>query len=159
MNRSPHSRSSIFGRRPSPHRRGFTLMEVLLVLAILGVIAAIVVPNIIGTQEKGNIRAAKLGISKIESAVNLYAIENSGRMPKSMDDLTKPYEKDGKEQEPFLPEVPTDPWGEKYNFQVDPKTGKGAHQKVKMADIWSNGPNGEDDKGENDDVTNFPSGE
>ena len=50
--------------RKNVRRGGFTLTEVLLVLAILGVIAAMVVPNLIGTQKTANIKATKINIRK-----------------------------------------------------------------------------------------------
>ena len=67
---------------PLAHRRtndaGFTLTEVLLVLAILGVIAAMVVPNLLGQQQVANIRATKMNIKGFEDAVSQYAIANDG---------------------------------------------------------------------------------
>lgn len=131
-------------------RRGFTLMEVLLVLAILGVIAAIVVPNLLGSQEKANIKATKLQINEIEKFCGLYALDHNGTLPQSLDLLTQPYENDGVEVKPITGKVPVDAWGNPFNYDA-----AGSHQKIKKPDIWSNGPNGTNDNGEGDDVNNW----
>ena len=57
-------------------RRGFTLLEVLLVLVILGVIAAVVVPGLLGRQEKAMIDATRLSIKGLEHILELYALEH-----------------------------------------------------------------------------------
>ncbi len=135
-------------------RRGFTLIEVLLVLAILGVIAAIVVPNLLGSQDRANVKSAKIQIKTIETDVQKYSIEHSGKLPASLSVLTEPWELDGIEQEPITDSIPKDPWGNEYHYEVG-TNGRGPHQKTKKPDIWSNGPDGQDDGGDNDDVNNW----
>lgn len=74
-----------FARR-RPVRSGFTLIEVLLVLAILGVIAAMVVPNLLGTQDRANIKASSISIKGFEEAVKLYAVDHDGQFPEGNGD-------------------------------------------------------------------------
>ncbi|MBX3439614.1 MAG: prepilin-type N-terminal cleavage/methylation domain-containing protein, partial [Planctomycetaceae bacterium] len=63
-------------------RGGFTLLEVLIVLAILGVIAAMVVPRLLGQQNTANIRATEVSIRSVEQAVKMYAgVNNQGQLP------------------------------------------------------------------------------
>lgn len=142
-------------QRPTERGRrvGFTLMEVLLVLAILGVIGALVVPNLLGSQQKANVNATKNNIKRIEGVLELYAIDHSGQLPASLEELTKSYEVDGVAQQPHLAEIPKDAWGNAFNYKF-PGTHHGDLNSSKP-DIWSNGPNGTDDNGSGDDVVNW----
>ena len=124
-------------------RAGFTLIEVLLVVAILGILAGVVVVNFSGKQEKANINAARASISAIMTAVDVYEVD-TGKFPSGLNALVDndgspnwhgPYIRGG---------VPTDPWGTPFNFQV---TGESTFK------IISAGP----DKamGSADDITSF----
>ena len=64
------------GRRPRMDRRGFTLLEVLLVLAILIAIAAMVVPNIVGRSDEANKDLTRINIAAFEKAAQMYKIDN-----------------------------------------------------------------------------------
>ena len=66
-------------RRPA--RSGFTLMEILIVLAILAVIIGLVLPNLIGSQRQANIKAAKLAVKSVETALETYAVDHDGEFP------------------------------------------------------------------------------
>lgn len=141
-------------RTRSRARGGFTLMEVLLVLAILGVIGALVVPNLLGSQQTANIKAARNDIKRIEAAVGIYAQDHAGTPPTDFSALTEPYEKEGIQNDPVLEAIPKDPWGNEYNYKYD--TNGSGHQKLKTkADIWSSGPDGNNDNGSGDDVNNW----
>lgn len=140
-------------------RLGFTLTEVLLVLAIIGVIAAMVVPNLIGNQQKANISAAKLTIKAMEDAVKNYAIGNGGEFPAGSRDevitiLTTPMQDStGRAVPPQLTEIPKDPWQQVLYYEFpSSKVPNG----VKPA-IWSSGPNKQNEEGGGDDVNNWSS--
>ena len=66
--------------------RGFSLIELLVVIGILAVIAAIVAPNLLGKADDANVNAAKVQIEQISSAIELYRLE-TGRHPEGLQDL------------------------------------------------------------------------
>lgn len=94
-------------------KAGFTLVELLLVVTILGVLASIAVMNLGGTSEEARIRATQSDIATIQGAVSTYEIR-TGKYPSSIDDLAK--EMDG--QKGLLDATAlTDKWGTKYSFK------------------------------------------
>lgn len=135
-------------------RSGFTLLEVLIVLAILGVIAAMVVPNILGQQQKANIDATKINIKGFEDSLKLYATSHDGVFPEGdqtiISTLKQPEQRNGSTIPAVLDEDPKDAWGELLFYEYpSSKTSNG-----KPA-IWSSGPNRKDEQGSGDDVTNW----
>jgi general secretion pathway protein G len=136
-------------------RGGFTLLEVLLVLAILGVIAAIVVPRLLGQQVEANKDAARASIQGLEKALEFYALRHNAKFPEgdinvALQELMSPTDADGKQQEILLTEEPRDPWEQLLNYEYPTtKTMDGSPA------IWSNGPNGTNDEGSDDDITNW----
>jgi general secretion pathway protein G len=138
-------------RSRRPRRRGFTLMEVLLVLAILVILGSFVTVGYIRLQQGANRDAAKSQITMLEDAVALYTL-HVGTAPSPTDglqalrtvptDLANP----AKWQGPYLDkEIPKDPWGGDYQYeQTQDNDGN------PIVRIWSNGPDGA--PGGNDDV-------
>ena len=124
--------------RHSGTNAGFTLIEVLLVVAILGILATIAVVGIGGHMEKANRTATRGNIDVIGKAVELYRI-NFNRMPTSLQDLTQETE----DIEAPLRSVPTDAWGHEFQFK---REGKFKYE------IRSAGPDG--NMGSDDDLTN-----
>lgn len=141
----------------SARRAGFTLTEVLLVLAIIGVIAAMVVPNLIGNQQRANISATRITIKQFEDAVKNYAIGNGGEFPQgSREDVitlltTATQDADGRMVPAQLEKLPKDPWNEVLYYEFpSSKVANGS----KPA-IWSAGPNKQNEDGGGDDVNNW----
>lgn len=136
-------------------RRGFTLIEVLLVLAILGVIAAMVVPQLLGRQKKANVDATRLSITGLEQALDLYAVDHSGEYPttaEGLESLLVQPNGDEKWNGPYLKEsgaVPVDAWGRPLQYEYPGQH----HAQGSKPDISSGGP----DKafGTPDDITNW----
>lgn len=136
-------------------RRGFTLIEVLLVLAILGVIAAMVVPQLLGRQKKANIDAARLSITGLEQALDLYAVDHNGEYPttgEGLESLLVAPNNDEKWNGPYLKDagaIPVDPWGRPLQYEYPGQH----HAQGSKPDISSGGP----DKafGTPDDITNW----
>ncbi len=143
--------------RPRLRRRGFTLTEVLLVLAILGVIAAMVVPQLLGRQKDALVRATKTSIKGMEDACKQYAVDNSAEFPTGSNDdvinlLMNPGQNaDGRSISPYLEQVPKDAWGQ-HLFYEYPNTK--AQNSSKPA-IWSAGPNKQNEDGSGDDINNW----
>lgn len=150
-------------------RRGFTLMELLVVLAILVLLMAMVAPKILGTKKKADINAAKAQIGLLRGALNRYTLDmkefptteqgldalceepsdDSGSSASSEDDSRAERSSDRGDSEkksnwdgPYLDatSVPKDPWDHSYQYEYPPQRGKGD-----FPDIWSYGPDGQDD--------------
>jgi general secretion pathway protein G len=144
--------------RISPRRGGFTLTEVLLVLAILGVIAAMVVPNLLGRQRDAMVKTTKMSIKAFADACELYAVQHDGEFPTGGRDevvalLTAPgADKDGKPISPYLKSLPKDAWDQVLYYEY-PGTSK-SPTLVGPA-VWSSGPDKKSDDGGNDDVCNW----
>lgn len=138
-------------------RGGFTLLEVLLVIAILGAIAAMVVPNLIGRQQESMINTTKLSIDGFEKAVSLYAVQHDGLYPEGDSEtvievlMSNVDEKTGKPCAPFLDTIPLDAWQNPLMYEYPPT---GDRQTVGMKPaIWSMGPDQQD--GTDMDITNW----
>ena len=112
---------------------GFTLIEVLLVVVIIGILAGILVPKISGKLGKAQSSAAPAMISRIESALAEYEMEFFS-LPSTLDELTRM--KDGKG--PFLKASElNDPWGNKFQYAKP-----GSHNRG--YDIWATSPDGKE---------------
>ena len=102
--------------------RGFTLIEVLVVVAILGILAAIVVPRIMDRPDEAKRTAAKVDIAGLVQALKLYRLDN-GTYPTSEQGLvalvqrptTNPVPGNWK-QGGYLERLPKDPWGSDYQY-------------------------------------------
>ncbi|MEX0703287.1 MAG: type II secretion system protein GspG [Planctomycetales bacterium] len=132
-------------------RPGFTLLEVLLVLVILGVIAALVVPRLTGAQEEGNILATKTKLAQVEQSLGFYAGFNNGRPPESLDMLLNPIDKDGRPMAPIEKEYPKDAWGNDIQYMLDTNL-NGTGVAIRL---WSFGPDGVNNQGAPDDINNW----
>jgi general secretion pathway protein G len=82
-------------------RRGFTLIEIMIVVAIIGTLSAVAVPNYLKYREKGKIALALTDIRIIEKTISIYAIDTGG-FPDSLNDLSI--------------SNPIDPWGNPYRY-------------------------------------------
>lgn len=119
---------------------GFTLIEIMVVVAILGILAALVVPKIMGRPDEARIVAAKQDIAAIRQALNLYRLDNQ-RYPSTEQGLLALVEKPATTPVPpnwkpggYLERLPKDPWGAPYQY-LNP----GLHGEV---DIYSLGADG-----------------
>lgn len=106
--------------RRSAH--GFTLIEIMVVVAILGILAALVVPKIMGRPDEARIVAAKQDIAAIRQALNLYRLDNT-RYPTTEQGLQALVERPAAGPIPgnwkpggYLERLPKDPWGAPYQY-------------------------------------------
>jgi general secretion pathway protein G len=138
----------------APGREGFTLIELMVVIVILGVLAGLVLPRFMGRTEEAKRTKAKLQIENLESALKLYKLDN-GSYPSTqqgMDALVKlptvgtipkSWREGGYLEKP---QVPLDPWGRQYVY-LSPG------MKNRDFDLKSLGADGEEGgEGENADV-------
>jgi len=104
--------------------RGFTLIEIMVVISILGILAALIVPRVVGRTDDARIGAAKQDIASIMQALKLYRLDN-GRYPTTEQGLRALIERPGTEPQPanwkqggYLERssVPKDPWGKEYQY-------------------------------------------
>jgi len=126
---------------------GFTLVEMLLVVTIIGILAALVIPKIAGTSDKARITAAMADIKGgIKTALDRYEVEN-GVYPKTLQDLvTRP--NDAKNWSgPYLDAIPQDPWGQPYVYVYPGRNNTSGY------DLYSIGRDGQD--GTADDIGNW----
>lgn len=138
-------------RQDSRRREGFTLVEMLLVLVILAVLAAVVVPRFAGRSKQARVAAAEAGISTLETALDSFEIDN-GYYPKSgdLEALVEQPNNTPQWKGPYIKRgVPQDPWGNEYLYEYP-----GRHN-VNGYDLSSFGPDGR--SGGDDDVVNWQS--
>jgi general secretion pathway protein G len=138
--------------RHSRAEAGFSLIELLVVLAILGLLIGLVAPPIIHYFGRAKTDVAKVQINELESALDLYRLD-LGRYPTQSEGLQALVEKPAgldRWQGPYLKltKVPLDPWGHAYRYRIPGEHGE--------YDLYSLGaddaPGG---TGENQDVTNW----
>ena len=98
-------------------RKGFTLVELMLVVIIIGVLVAMVAPRLAGRSEQAKIAAARADINaNLASALDLYEIDN-GSYPEKLDDLMVKPANANNWKGPYLKKKPTDPWGNPYVYK------------------------------------------
>lgn len=122
-------------------REGFTLIEILLVVSILGILASIVVVKMTNQAGKAKITATRVTIESIKVAIDRYEMELS-KYPENLAELVK--EGDEKWPGPFLDqqEVPKDQWGQEFKYEIIGKrvriTSAGPDQQMGTADdLWN----------------------
>lgn len=101
---------------------GFTLIEIMVVMVILGLLVAIVAPNILGRSDQARVTVAQTQMSNIGNALDLYRLDNS-HYPSSQQGLAALVSKPSGSPEPrnwnpdgYLKSVPVDPWDNEYQY-------------------------------------------
>jgi general secretion pathway protein G len=111
-------------RLRSSGARGFTLIEIMVVITILGILAALIVPRVVGRTDDARIAAARQDIASIMQALKLYRLDN-GRYPTTEQGLESLITKPASEPVPMnwkqggyldRSSVPKDPWGHPYQY-------------------------------------------
>ena len=118
----PAVQSCVHVRSPSRMQRGFTLIEIMVVVVIMGILAALVVPKLMGRTDDARIIAARQDIATVMQALKLYRLDNQ-RYPTTEQGLqallTKPVSgpvSDGWKAGGYIDKLPKDPWGNPYLY-------------------------------------------
>jgi len=122
-------------------QRGFTLLEIMVVIVILGLLVAVVAPNVLQNQDKAMVEKARADVALMEQALDMYKLDNFAYpttdqgldalvSKPEMNPVPKRYNTDG-----YIKRLPKDPWGNPYQY-LQP----GQHSVV---DIYSLGADGE----------------
>jgi general secretion pathway protein G len=127
------------GKTKRRHRDGFTLIELMIVIVILGLLATVVVPRVLNRPEQARRMKARVDIRTIETTLALFKTD-TGRFPTTSEGLEvlvsdpgiRGYDRDG-----YLDKVPIDPWGKKYVYLCPGTDGRGY-------DLESHAKDGED---------------
>lgn len=159
-------------------RSGFTLTELLIVMAILVLLVSLIGPRLLGSKQKADINAVKTQIGMFQSALERYAVDmnkfpateeglaalvskpsSDGSGSSSEDSSSSdsaPAEGDSASSEggnwdgPYIKteKLPADPWGKAYAYEYPP-----THNKINVPDIWSFGPDGQENT--DDDIVSW----
>jgi general secretion pathway protein G len=118
--RAPLPMSSQNRPRARRHGRGFTLIELLVVLTIIGVLAALIVPNVLNRAEEARVTAARTDISNLMQQLKLYKLDNQ-RYPTAEQGLDALVRKPTAGSippnwKPYIDKLPNDPWGRPYQY-------------------------------------------
>jgi len=123
-------------------KKGFTLIEVMVVIVILGLLASVVVPNIMGKSKEAKINLACLNIKHFDTQLQSFKMDN-GKYPTTEEGLNallsnpnpEKYKKYPKTPYLNMKKIPADPWGNDFIYMKEGKT----------PNIYSMGPDGEED--------------
>ena len=132
-------------------QQGFTLIEIMVVLLIIGIMASMVAPQILGNQEEAQLKKAAVDIQQLESALEMYKLSNN-MFPTTeqglealvtaptIEPVPRNYRNEG-----YIRRLPEDPWGNPYQLLSPGEMG--------TIDVFSNGPDRE--PGTEDDIGNW----
>ncbi|MDF9618118.1 type II secretion system major pseudopilin GspG [Pseudomonas entomophila] len=134
------TRRSARGRRF--RQRGFTLIEIMVVVVILGILAAMVVPKVLDRPDQARATAARQDIAGLMQALKLYRLDNGG-YPNQNQGLKVLVEKPAQPKEgqwrAYLDRLPNDPWGRPYQY-LNP----GANGEIDVFSLGADGQAGGD---------------
>jgi general secretion pathway protein G len=132
----------------------FTLIEIMVVVIILGILAATIIPQFMGTTSDAKVSAAKSQVAELESALERFYV-HMDRYPTADEGLKvlvdPPANDDNKKwRGPYIKQLRNDPWGNPYQYSTP-----GTHHPTSF-DLWSRGADGADGgEGANTDIGNW----
>jgi len=132
------------------NQKGFTLIEILLVVIIIGILVSLVAPRLAGRSEEARKQAAKADIEGgLSLALDLYEVDN-GSYPSDLEDLIRKRGNAANWRGPYLKRgIPKDPWGSSYIYRNPGTQNSGSY------DLFS--PGSDKQEGTEDDIVNWSS--
>lgn len=109
-------------------QNGFSLMEMMVVLVIMGILLSLVAPRLLNQKGEAQVTAAKNDINSMSTAIDVYSMNNNGAIPSTAQGLKALVSKPSGEpvannwRGPYIQKLPTDPWGTPYAY-IDNGTG------------------------------------
>lgn len=108
--------------RKGSRQQGFTLLEIMVVIVILGLLVSIVAPNVLQNQDRAMVEKARADISVLEQALDMYKLDNHN-FPSTDQGLDALVNKPSSSPEPrnyrsdgYIKRLPQDPWGNAYQY-------------------------------------------
>lgn len=125
-------------------QRGFTLIEIMVVVVIIGILIGLVAPNVLGRVDKARVTAARADISALEQALVMYRLDNN-RFPTTDQGLEalvvkptgSPAPRNWNPEGYLKQRLPLDPWGNPYQYMAP-------GQEARAYDLWSLGADGQE---------------
>ncbi|MFT7053304.1 MAG: general secretion pathway protein G [Psychromonas sp.] len=138
-------------RKDNNQQKGFTLLEIMVVIVILGILASLVVPNLMGNKDKADRQKVVSDLVALENALDMYRLDNS-YYPSTDQGLNALVEEPSGtptprnyREEGYIRRLPQDPWGNDYILVSPGEQGR--------IDVFSVGRDGEE--GTDDDIGNW----
>ncbi len=128
-------------------RRGFTFLEIMLVVVIIGILMALVGPRLVGRTTEARISATRAQLKSLEQSIKTFEMD-TGTFPKDLDELLEaPSEHESSWKGPYVDSdvVPVDGWDEPFEYKFP-----GDNRRF---DLWSKGPDKQSES--EDDITNW----
>ncbi len=138
---------------PKPTSRGFTIIEIMVVVVIIGILAAAIIPQFMGTTHDAKVSTSKANLAELEAALERFNI-HMDRHPTTEEGLKvlteAPAGEEGKWRGPYIKLLRPDPWGNPFQYRIP-----GTHR-TSGFDLWSRGSDGADGgQGEAVDIGNW----
>lgn len=130
-------------------RSGFTFLEIMFVVVIIGILLALVGPRLVGRTERARIQTTRAQLRNLETAIKNFEMDN-GTFPRTLEDLIEePNDLERSWDGPYLDSdvIPEDSWGQPFQYKVP-----GDHNR-RGFDLWSSGPDRSDNT--DDDIANW----